>query len=342
MGQILILGGTGWLGREIATAALEEGHEVTALARGSSGVTPEGVRLIRADRTEPGAYDQVQHAWDEVIELSCAPPLVESALEVLAGHARHWTLISSVSVYARNDQPDADETAQLVEPRDLQDYADAKVHAERISRARLGERLLIIRPGLISGPRDPSDRFGYWPARFQRGGPILVPEAAGRWVQTIDVSDLAGFILLASSTRTGGELNAVGHSISLEEFFTELGSAAPAGTTLVSATDEWLRENDVRHWAGPRSLPLWLPRADVAFARRSNAAFLRAGGTLRPWSHTTVRVLEDERLRGLLRPRRSGLSLDEEAELLRLHRSEPVFGTPGDPIQSQDLSSKQR
>lgn len=342
MGRILILGGTGWLGREIATAALEAGHEVTALARGASGSAPDGTRLIRADRTEPEAYSQVQQEWDEVIELSSAPQLVESALDALATHARHWTLISSVSVYARNDQPGADETAQLVEPRDLRDYADAKVHAERISRARLDDRLLIIRPGLISGPGDPSDRFGYWPARFHRGGAIIIPEAAGRWVQTIDVSDLASFVLHASSTMTGGVLNAVGHSIGLQELFTELGSGAPTGTTLVSATDQWLRENDVRHWAGPGSLPLWLPRADAAFARRSNAAFLRAGGTLRPWSHTTVRVLEDERRRGLLRPRRSGLNVEQEAALLRLRRGDPAWGTPGDPTRSQDLSSGQR
>lgn len=340
MTRILILGGTGWLGAEIAATAVAQGHEVTALARGSSGTVPDGVTLIKADRTEPGAYQQVQRAWDEVIELSYTPQLVESALDALAAHARHWTLISSVSVYADNDQPGADETAPLVEVRDLAEYADAKVHAEGISRARLGDRLAIIRPGLISGPDDPSDRFGYWPARFQRGGPILVPEVAHRWVQSIDVSDLAEFILHAGSTRASGEVNAVGPSLPLHEFFTQLRSASPTGTTLVTATGEWLLDHGVRYWAGPRSLPLWLPPTDAPFAQRSSAAFRRAGGRLSPFVESTARVLEDERRRGLERPRRSGLSMEEEMELLRLHSGAATFPSPPDP--RQDQSRRQR
>lgn len=338
MRRILILGGTGWLGAEIAAAAVAQGHQVTALARGISGFAPSGVQMVHADRTESGAYAPVQQPWDEVIELSYAPELVESALDALAAYARHWTLISSVSVYARNDQSDADETAQLLVPEDLQDYADAKVHAENISRARLGSRLLIIRPGLISGPGDPSDRFGYWPGRFHRGGRVLAPEPAHRWVQTIDVTDLADFILGPGSTMAGTAINAVGLRITLEEFFAELQTSAPAGTTLAPAEDSWLLDHGVNYWSGPRSLPLWLPLRDAGFAQRSNDRFVKAGGTLRSLSETIARVLVDETRRGLDRTRRSGLSAEEEADLLRMLPP----ATARAPLKDQDQNTGSR
>ncbi|WP_306815851.1 NAD-dependent epimerase/dehydratase family protein [Microbacterium sp. zg.B48] len=155
MRRVLILGGTGWLGREIARDAVSRGAEVVCLARGRSGHVPEGARLIQADRTSPGAYDAVQSEWDEVVELAYEPSLVASAVDALAPRARHWTLVSSVSVYRTNDEVGADESAPLVEPHDLSRYADAKVAAERRSAAALGDRLLIARPGLIVGPGDP-------------------------------------------------------------------------------------------------------------------------------------------------------------------------------------------
>ena len=162
MTRVLVLGGTAWLGARVARAWHEQGAEVVCLARGSAGSAPPGVRLVRADRTQPSAYDEVTGPWDEVIELSYAPELVTGALRALSHDAAHWTLVSSVSVYARNDEPDADESADLVDPRDLSQYANAKVAAERATVDAIGDRLFIARPGLILGPGDPSDRFGYW------------------------------------------------------------------------------------------------------------------------------------------------------------------------------------
>ncbi|MEV8267706.1 NAD-dependent epimerase/dehydratase family protein [Microbacterium sp. NPDC076911] len=153
--------------------AIEGGAEVVCLGRGESGQVPDGARLVQADRLSPNAYDGVQGDWDEVVELAYAPELVEPALEALAASTSHWTLVSSVSVYGRNDEPHADESATLMAPRDRSAYADAKVMAERNSSRHLGSRLLIARPGLIVGPCDPSDRFGYWPARLSRGGQCL-------------------------------------------------------------------------------------------------------------------------------------------------------------------------
>lgn len=316
MRRVLVLGGTGWLGREIARALLSSGAEVTCLARGESGAVAEGARLVRADRRDPAAYDRVRGDWDEVIELAYAPDLVEPALEALADAAGHWTLVSTVSVYARNDEPGADESAALVEPTDLTRYPDAKVAAERASSARLGDRLLIARPGLIVGPGDPSDRFGYWLARFGRSGPVLVPTAAGRFVQVIDVADLATWIVQVGLHGTVGTADAVGEPVPMADFFRLAAETAGYEGGLVELDDDALLTQGVNYWAGPRSLPLWLPVADAGFARRSASAFHRLGGRLTPLEQTVQRVLADELARGVDRDRRSGLTASEERAVI--------------------------
>lgn len=316
MRRVLVLGGTAWLGREVATAAVADGAEVVCLARGTSGGVPDGARLVRADRTRPGAYDDLDGEWDAVVELAYDPALVGPALAALADRTRHWTLVSSISVYARHDEPGADESAGLVEPTDLSDYAHAKVAAERASAARVGGRLHVVRPGLIAGPGDPSDRFGYWPARLLRGGRALTPVTAGQHVQVIDVADLAAWIVRAGRRGVAATVDAVGHSHPLGAALAEMGLAAGFTGELVAAEDAWLLAHDVRYWAGPRSLPLWLPQSHAGHSRRSNGAYLAAGGTVRPLSDTVGRVLDDEAARGLDRRRRSGLTADEERELL--------------------------
>lgn len=315
--RALVLGGTGWAGRAVVEHLLEGGAEVTCLARGESGTVPEGARLVRADRLSPGAYKAVHGEWDEVIELSHELDLVEPALDALADAAAHWTLVSTVSVYARNDEPGADETADVVEPTDLSKYADAKVAAERSSAARLGSRLLIGRPGLIVGPGDPSDRFGYWPARLSGTGPVLTPTTSGRFVQVIDVADLAAWIGQAARAGHSGVVNAVGESVALADFLRTVASVTGFNGELVEVEDSELIAHDVRYWAGPRSLPLWLPLSDAAFAQRSSYAFSRTGGRVRPLGATARSVLEDERARSLDRVRRSGLSASEERAVLR-------------------------
>ncbi|WP_209559333.1 NAD-dependent epimerase/dehydratase family protein [Frigoribacterium sp. PvP032] len=328
MRKVLVLGGTGWLGHEIARQAVADGADVTCLARGSEGGAPEGATLVAADRTRPGAYDEVvgvDHEWDEVVELATPPDLVEGALDALAASARHWTLISSVSVYARDDEPGADESAELVAVDERPDpddaapdlYAQQKAWAERASAARLGDRLLVVRPSLVVGPGDPSDRFGHRPARMLRGGRVLVPATEGRWAQLIDVADLAAWVVLAGRERLLGAFTAAGEPAPLAEVLEEARVAAGTDPELVPVDDAWLLERDVRWWAGPRSLPLWLPLEASGFARRSTAAFRAAGGTTRPLAETTARVRDDELARGVDRPRRAGLSPDEEAALLQ-------------------------
>lgn len=316
MRRVLVLGGTAWLGRAVAREALARGAEVTCLARGASGDAPEGARLVRADRSRPGAYDGLAGDWDAVVELAYEPVLVRSALAALADRARHWTLVSSVSVYRRDDEPGADESADLVEPRDLTAYPDAKVAAERASAERLPGRLLVARPGLVVGPGDPSDRFGYWPARLHRGGRVLVPTGTARAVQVIDVDDLAAWVVRAGEDAVTGAVDAVGTSALFDVLVDTVRAVTGFTGTLVPADDAWLVDHDVRYWAGPRSLPLWLPASASGFARRSNARYRAAGGRERDLAETVARVLRDEVARGTGRPRRAGLTAGEEADLL--------------------------
>lgn len=317
MRRVLLLGGTGWLGREISRRAVERGAEVFCLARGQSGHVADGARLIRTDRLSAGAYDEVRADWDEVIELAYEPALVEPALEALAAQAAHWTLVSSVSVYSRNDEPGADESAQLVQPDDLTAYADAKVAAERSSAAALSDRLLIARPGLIVGPGDPSDRFGYWLARLSRSGPAVVPAPERRFVQGIDIADLASWIEQAGREGVSGTINAVGEVHRMQDFFSAAVEATGHTGHLVPIDDQVLLACGVNYWAGPRSIPLWLPETDTAFMQRSGAAFLATGGTLTALKDTIVRVLEDEKSRGMHRVRQAGLTPAEELAVLR-------------------------
>lgn len=316
MTRTLILGGTGWLGREIASAAIRAGSEVICVARGESGDVPDGARLVRADRRDPDALDAVTGEFDSVIEISSDPALVESALRILAPRAAHWTYVSTVSVYARGDQPDADESAELVEPHDLSQFADAKVAAERASAELAGDRLFIVRPGLIVGPGDPTDRFGYWPARLDRPGPVLSPTTADRHVQVIDVADLAAGIVRASTDRATGAMNAVGLPVEFAAFLDLVAEATGSTAERIEVDDETLLAHDVNYWAGPRSLPLWLPATERGFARRDGSAFRAAAGGLRPLRETIDRTLEDERRRGVDRERRSGMTLAEERDVL--------------------------
>jgi nucleoside-diphosphate-sugar epimerase len=314
--SVLVLGGTGWLGRELVRAGLSAGDDVTCLARGESGAVPPGAEFVRSDRSAPDAYAAVaDRDWDRVIELSWDHDFAVGALDALAERAVHWTLVSTISVYASNSTPGADESDPLLEPDDPDDYGKAKVAIEHASAAALGGRLLIVRPGLIAGPGDPSDRFGYWGARLALAGSdnVLSMEVQDRTAQIIDVRDLAEFAVASGGV---GILNAVGTSVPLASAIELASTACGFSGRLVVVDDEWLLAHDVRYWAGPRSLPLWLPLEDAAMTTRSNAAYLAAGGGLRPFDETVRDVLADEVERGVDRERRAGLTRAEELQLL--------------------------
>jgi 2'-hydroxyisoflavone reductase len=205
-----------------------------------------------------------------------------------------------------------------VDPVDLEEYGQAKVAAERAVTAALAGRRMIVRPGLITGPGDDSDRFGYWPGRFALAGhgPVLVPDATDRRVQVIDARDLADLVVEVGVRALDGVVDAVGESVPLRDALDLAAEAAGSAGERVVATDAQLADAGVRHWAGPRSLPLWLPDDARGMLARSDAGIRGLGMVRRPLAETMRDVLADERERGLDRPRISGLTRDEELAVL--------------------------
>ncbi|MDR7185690.1 nucleoside-diphosphate-sugar epimerase [Microbacterium trichothecenolyticum] len=321
MTDVLVLGGTGWLSGRIAERWADAGAAVTCVARGGRDA-PYGTTLVVADRNDPDAYDEVAlREWDEVVDVSSNPVHVAAAVAALGERARHWTYISTVSVYAVDDVPGADETAELLTPAgpdEDEDYGRAKARAEASVRSALGFRAAVVRPGLIVGPGDPTDRFGYWVGRFALAGSddVLVPDTADRGAQVIDVDDLAEFVQAVGRERWTGVVNAVGDPVALDRLFADAREVAGHTGALAAADDEWLAAHDVAYWMGARSLPLWLPADMPGFWTRSNAAYRLLGGRLRPVSETLDRTLADERSRGLDRDRRAGLTRPDELALL--------------------------
>ena len=321
MTDVLILGGTGWLSGRIAGRLLVNGAAVMCLARGGRP-SPEGASLVLADRDDADAYDAVRgRDWDHVIDVSSNAAHVAAAVEALGDRAARWTYVSSVSAYSDDETVGADESAPLHQPAgagDEYEYGAQKVAAENAVRT-LGDRTLIVRPGLIVGKGDPSDRFGYWAAAFLRAHdePVLLPRADGRDVQVIDVDDLSEFI---STTTATGVINTTGDRHPMAEVIEAVRRHADHRGETVTATDDWLVANEVEYWAGTRSLPLWLPSDMTGFMTRSNARYRAAGGELRPLDETIAVVIEDERERGVDRERRAGLTRTDELALIQLLR----------------------
>jgi nucleoside-diphosphate-sugar epimerase len=332
--RLLVLGGTIFVGYAVAVEALRRGHDVVCAARGESGAVPDGATLVKVDRdAEDGLAPLADTDFDAVVDVSpLSYPWVRQALDAFGERTRHWTFVSTINVYSdvktRGQTPATGALVPALEQHSTRDemmaagedgvllYGGIKVASENAVRDVMGDRAFVVRPGLITGSWDRSDRFGYWPGRFARGGRVLVPDVPDQTVQIIDVKDFARWIVDAGENSLGGTFDAVGPYRSTLSMIEDIAVAVGFEGEMVKASPEQLTAAGVNTWGGPRSLPLWVPDDYDGFKSHDPAPSIEAGMPVRPFTEAVADALERERELGLDRERKAGLSLAEEEEVL--------------------------
>lgn len=335
--KLLILGGTGFLGPHFVERAHARGHTLTLFNRGRSnptrfdGTPLAGIEQLRGDRKDDLVALEGDRRWDAVLDTSAYfPDDVARSAALLAGRVAHYQIISSVSVYARNDIANGEDSplATLDDPSTRtisgETYGGLKAACERAAQAALLGKTSVVRPGLIVGPGDPTDRFTHWPARADRGGEIAAPGAPANPTQCIDVRDLAAFLLQLIEQDTTGVFNAdaAPGTLSLGRLLDSClrqakaaGGAPDARLTWLPA--EFLEAQGVKAWS---DMPVWIaPVGEYAgFGRTRVNRAIAAGLTHRPIDDTVRDTLAWWRAQPAERRAalKAGLTPQREAEVL--------------------------
>jgi len=329
--KFLILGGTVFLGRALTEAALARGHTVTHFNRGSA--PDPRVETLVGDRT--ASLEALgNRRWDAVID-TCGyvPGDVAKSAAALGDKVGRYLFVSSISVYADMSAPNVAEDAPVAalgnrsaETRNPETYGPLKALCEEEVRKAFGERALLVRPGLIVGPGDPTDRFSYWPWRVARGGVVLAPGKPLRGLQFIDVRDLAVWMVTLLERQASGIFQATGPTSNLY-----MGDLLAACARIAETVPEfaWIDEafllgQEVKPWT---DLPLWLPESDTAhagFMKVSITKALAAGLVIRPLAETLRDTLAWLKTRPADIAWKAGLSADRESALLGA-RPDPLF-----------------
>ncbi len=326
--RILILGGTGFLGPHLVESARARGHTLTLFNRGKTHpeLFPDLVTL-RGDRN--GRLDALKgRAWDAVIDTSgYVPRIVKMSAELLVPSVKQYVFISSISVFPDDVKPGADESSpvqQLTEPGSEEvrkHYGALKALCEQAAEAAMPGRTTNVRPGLIVGPGDPTDRYTYWPVRIDRGGEALAPGSPDDPVQYVDARDLAAWIVHAIERGTVGVFNATGpeRALGMGAMLASCAKAAEKPAPLTWVPEKFLEEHKVSAWD---DMPVWtgssggFSRIDCRKAVRSGLRFRSADETARDtlafWN-----TLPEERRKKL----RAGISPEREQEVLAAWRS---------------------
>lgn len=313
--RLLVLGGPRFLGRAVTEAALAAGHEVTFFNRGKTNpeLYPEVERLV-GDRKE--SVDLLRgRTWDGVVD-TCGylPADVRASAEVLADSG-HYCFVSSISVYAHFRQVN-DENGPIAELGDLpsnevtdESYGPLKGLCEDEVRRVFGDRALVVRPGLIVGPHDPTGRFTYWPHRISRGGEVLAPSPQDAPTQIIDVRDLGAWIVELSTGGVHGTFNATHPGVSWVELLDTCRTVASSNAQITWVDPDFLVEHEVGPWM---ELPLWLTHPDAEYADRVDVRrAIDTGLTFRPLADTVRGTLAHAQT-----TEAAGLRPEREAELL--------------------------
>jgi 2'-hydroxyisoflavone reductase len=327
--QLLILGGTVFLGRHIVEAALDRGHTVTLFNRGESNpdLYPD-VEQLRGDR-DANLPALEGRRWDAVID-TCGfvPRVVQASAEWLADATDYYTFISSLSVYSDLERSGIDESGPITTlPPEVvagltdyrysdEHYGPLKALCEAAAERAMPGRVLVVRPGLIVGPHDPTDRFTYWLHRIARGGAVLAPGDPAAAVRFIDVRDLAIWLVQMVETHQTGTFNANGptESLTLGQLFSECRRVSGSDAHCVWVDESFLLAAGVTPW---RELPLWIPDpAEKGFWHFNYRKAILAGLISRPLTETIHDTLVWESGRPAPRQWRAGLTPEREQQLL--------------------------
>jgi 2'-hydroxyisoflavone reductase len=321
--RLLILGGTIFLGRHLVEAALARGHALTLFNRGQHN--PElfpAVEKLRGDRD--GNLGALRgRRWDAVID-TCGyvPRVVGQSAALLAEAVGRYVFISSISAYADASRAGISEGSPLAVPETStevitgESYGPLKVACEQVVERTLPGRCLIIRPGLIVGPHDPTDRFTYWPVRLHQGGDVLAPAPESAPVQIVDVRDLAQWIIRLVEKETSGVYNATGPArlLTMAEMLEQCREAITSEARLCWLPADYLLAAGVEPWT---DLPLWLPGDEMAGLLATDISrALAAGLSFRPLGETARDTLMWAQSRPADHQWRAGLSAEREKTLL--------------------------
>lgn len=331
--KLLVLGGTGFLGPHFVEIARKHGHTLTLFNRGKtnpdkfSGEQFADIEQLHGDRKSDMKALEGDRQWDAVLDTSAYLPAdVTRSAKLLASRVKQYLIVSTISVYAKNDVPN-DETSPLAVLADPnvtevtgETYGGLKALCEQAAERELPGRTTVVRPGLIVGPGDNSDRFTYWPARADRGGEILAPGSAADPTQFIDVRDLAAFLLATIEYGRFGIYNADGApgSLTMGTLLSECQRAAKAKSSVTWVPADFLEAQKVSAW---QDMPAWIPaRGEYAGFGRTSVAKARAAGLQQRPLRETVRATLDW-WRGLPEERRAkpkaGIAATREAEVLK-------------------------
>lgn len=325
--NILVIGGTRFFGHAFSELALSRGHQGTIFHRGQSASRGfDGAANIIGDRHKDleklGAGP-----WDAVLD-TCGftPDAVTKSAEYLKDKVNHYVFVSTISVYAQTSEVNRTEDTELVqhpenEPTDKQtatNYGSLKVLCEQAVEAVLPGKVTQIRPGLIVGPRDATNRFTYWQTRVAKGGDILVPGDGSSLVQIIDARDLAEFCLKVIEEQTLGVFHVTGpqEPHTLNTILQTAKEISESDANFVYVDEKWLLEKGVSPWM---ELPLWLPSEEgQAMLNLNIQRALDAGLNIRPLEETIRDTLNwYNEIHGDEREWDAGMSPEREAELLR-------------------------
>lgn len=322
--KILILGGTRFLGRHLVTSARARGHEITLFNRGKTN--PDlfsRVKTIRGDREKD--LDQLTGQWDAVID-TCGyvPRVVKLSAEALKERVQQYVFISSISVYSDFSKIGINESSELgtlsdesVEEITGETYGPLKVLCEKAVQEVFGARALIVRPGLIVGPHDSTDRFTYWPVRINKGGEVLTPERPDVLTQFIDARDLADFTIRLIEQSVSGVFNATGNPITLNTLFETCKRVSKSNANFKWAPVDFLAKHNVSPWV---DMPVWVPDSseDAGFSRVDISKALSAGLKFTDLAETIRDTLKWEFERPENHEWKAGLKPEREKELLSL------------------------